>query len=248
MLVNIRWIVFFVVFNLLVTAGVSWWTCKKSSTMDVDDLEYLLEELSEANPHFLVSLLNKAAQESTELDVEDLERNAFENRETILKAGFKIKTYQASDQKTLVIFSDLADSYSLTYLKKVKEALEKLHCSIHIIPVSMFGEKSNAQAKFVTAAALQNAEKAFQLALSYDTVDGAQNDMMKTSKELGFDLDKLSKDMKTIDQIIIQQTQLAEDLMIPGVPTIFLLTNDGAHFLALVETQDLPALIDHPKA
>lgn len=248
MVVNIRWIVFFVVFNLLLTTGISWWMSKESGTLEVDDLEDLLEELSETNPHFLVSLLNKAAQESTEIDEEVLEKNAFENQETILKAGFKIKTYQASGQKVFVIFADLADAHSLTYLKKVKESMEKLHCSIHIIPVTMFGEKSSTQAKFVTAAALQNAEKAFQLALSYDTAEGAQNDMMKASKELGLDLDRLSKDMKTTDQIIIQQTQLAEDLMIPGVPTMFLLTNDGAHFLVPVEAQDLPALIDPPKA
>jgi hypothetical protein len=247
MFVNIRWIAFFVAFNLLVTTGISWWVSKESGNLDVDDLEDLLEELSEANPHFLVSLLNKAAQESTEIDEETLEKNVFENQETILKAGFKVKTYQASDQKTFVIFADLADAHSLAYLKKVKEALEKLHCSIRIIPVSMFGEKSSAQAKFVTAAALQNAEKAFQLALSYDTLDGAQNDMMKASKELGLDLDKLSKDMQAADQIIIQQTQLAEDLMIPGAPTMFLLTEDGARFLVPVEAQDLPALINPPK-
>lgn len=247
MLVNIRWITFFVVFNVLVTAGISWWVCRKSNTIDVDDLEYLLEELSETNPHFLVSLLNKAAQESTELDEETLEKNAFENREAILKAGFNIKVYQASNQKTFVIFVDLADAHSLTYLKKVWEVLEKLHCSIRIIPVSMFGEKSNAQAKFVTAAALQSAEKALQLAFIYNTVEGAQNDMMKASKELGLDSDKLSKDMKVVDQIIVKQTQLAEDLMIPGVPTMLLLTNDEARLLLPVEAQDLPTLIESPK-
>ncbi len=248
MAVNVKLLTILVTLNLLVTGGLGLWIyTKPNTTMDTNDLENLLEELAEDNPHFLVSLLNEAANESTEIDEEVLEENAFKNRDAILKAGFCIKPYKGSVQKTLIIFADLADAHSLMYLKNVQTALNNINCSVHVIPVSMFGDKSTEQAKIITAASLQNMERAFQLALTYNTVEGAENQVMKASEKLGFDIAKLLRDIKVVDQAIVKQTQLAETLMIPGVPTIFLLTSDEAHHLLPVEAKDLPGLIEHPK-
>lgn len=248
MIVNLRLLTILVILNLLVTGGLGLWICTKPHTaMDTNDLESLLEELAEDNPHFLVSLLNDAAKESTEIDEGVLEENVFKNRDAILKTGFCIKSYQGPVQKRLIIFADMADAHSLTYLKNVQIALNNLNCSIHVIPVSMFGEKSIEQAKIITAASLQNVEKAFQLALTYNTVEGAENQVMKTSEKFGFDIDRLTKDVKSVDRAVVKQTQLAEDLMIPGVPTMFLLTNTEAHFLLPAEAQDIPNIIAHPK-
>ncbi len=248
MFVNIRLLTILTVLNLLATTGVGLWVyTNHNSTMDVDDLEDLLQELSEDNPHFLVSLLNEAAKESTEIDEEALEGNILKNRDAILKAGFSIKPYKNSDQKTLVIFADLADAYSLTYLKNVQTALSSINCSVHIIPVSIFGEKSTEQAKIITAASLQNVEKAFQLALTYNPVEGAENHMMKASEKLGFDMARLSKDIQAVVETVANQTKMAEDLMVPGAPSMFLLTTNEAYFLLPVEAQDLPNLIEHPR-
>ncbi len=251
MFANIRLLIILTALNLLATAGIGWWVyTKHNNAMDVDNLENLLEELAENNPHFLVSLLNEAANESVEHEEDILETNAFTNKVDILKAGFSVKIHQNVIQKTLVVFVDMANAHSLTYLKNVQMALANLNCSVRVIPVSMFGGKSTEQAKLITAASLQSEEKAFQLALTYNTVEGAENIMMKSAEKLGLNIKKLSQDMqaKAVSEAVANQTKLAENLMIPGVPCMILLTIDKAYVLPPVEAKDLPILIEHPTA
>lgn len=248
---NIRFLTILTVLNLAATAGIGWWVYTKegSNAIDVEELEDLLEELSQSNPHFLVSLLNESANESAEDDEEELESNILSKRADISKAGFVLKEQKSASQKELIIFGDMINSDSLTYLKNVYSVLANLNCSVRLIPISMFGAKATEQAKLITAAALQSIEKAVQLALAYTPVEGAQNNMIAVAEKLGLSTTRLSQEIqaKAIDEIIIRQTKMSEELAIPGVPCIFLLTADKAYILPPMEAKDLPALIENPQ-
>lgn len=248
MFANIRLLKILTILNLLATTGAGWWVYTKGShTIDVDDLENLLEELAENNPHFLVSLLNEAANESAENEKESLEQNIFQNRMDVLKAGFSIKTYSSPAQKELVIFADMTDANSIMYLKNIQKILASMNCSIHLIPISMFGKKSSNQAELIWAASLQNPQKAFHLALTYNAVEGAQNNPIAEAEKLGLDTKKLLHDKasKHVYEEVSHKTKLAEKLGI-GSPSIFLLTASEAYLFPPAEAIDIPKLIENP--
>lgn len=219
---------------------------KNKESLDVHQLENLLEELSERKPHFLVSLLNNSANINASDDTAELEKNVFARKTVILKSGFYIKKYNSAQQKTLIIFTDMTCPHCNNFLKNVDIALNELNCSIVIIPISMLGEKSTYRAKFITAASLQDTKKAFKLSLLL-TSDSTDDNLMKTAEKIGLDVVKLSQtiESKTITNTVVMQTKLAEDLHLPGVPTICLLTINGAYFIPPLEANDLPITINN---
>ncbi len=249
MFANLRLVTILTAINLLTTAGLGWLIYQKDMVeIDLEDLEASLEELAQSNPQFLVSLLNHAANSSAEDDTLILEETIFKNRAEVLKSGFAIKKQQAHSQKALVIFSDMTCPHCIAFLKNVDTALPKLNCSVVIIPISMLGEKATIQAKLITAASLQSAEKAFKLALNYNGSEGAANNMLAEAEKLGLDRLKISQeiDSKAVTEAVAQQTKMAEDSLLPGVPSIFLFTSDQAYFMMPVEAKNLPDLIEHP--
>lgn len=229
--------------NLIVAASISWWIFGKNS-YEIASLENALEKLSEKKPHFLVSLLNKSANAIAKNEESNMEQQAFQNREKLLSAGFCVKKY--SDVH-LVIFADMTDANSLSYLENVKSALATLNCSVYIIPIAIFGKKSSEQAELIWAASLQDCQKALQLALIYNPIEDIENNQVKEAVKLGLDAQKLASDrndQKTHKEIV-DKTQLAESLGI-SAPTIFLLNDKETHILPPVEAKDLPALIENP--
>lgn len=239
------------VFNLFVSFALGCWIYnnKRTDALTIEGLECLLEELSQKNPQLFVSLLNSSANSSAKNDTHILESAVFKNRSTILKSGFFIKKYQTDLQKTLVVFSDMTCPHSITFLKNINTALPNINCSVVIIPISILGEKSTYQAKLITAASLQDIQKAFKLSLLYKAFEGAENNMMRDAEKIGLDVVKLSQAIDSVPVIeaVVHQTKIAEDLQLPGVPSMFLLTSDLSYFLPPVEAKDIPNLIDNPQ-
>ncbi len=249
MLLKTKLITILTVFNLLASAGIGWWVYNKNNhVLNVNDLECLLEDLAHSNPQFLVSLLNNSANNNEKNDTQILEKVIFKKRLELLKSGFSIKKQHTDPQKTLVIFSDLTCPHCITFLKNVDAALLNLNCAVIIIPISMLGEKATYQAKLITAASLQDSKKAFKLALLYKPLEGDENNMLGEAGKLGLDLIKLSQEIesKPVTDSVIQQTKIAEDSFLPGVPSIFLITFYQAYFIPPVEAKDLPNLIENP--
>lgn len=236
------------VFNLLLSIFLGLWIYNKNAEpFNVDKLETLLGELAESNPQFLVSLLNNSANINAQNDTQLLEDNIFKNRSTILKSGFYIKKYKSDQQKTLLIFTDMTCPHCINFLKNIDSALNSLSCSVIMIPISMLGEKSTYQAKLITAASLQDVKKAFKLGLSFQAFEGAENNMMKNAEKIGLDVVKLTQAIEStaVIETVNQQTKLAEDLQLPGVPSIFLLTFNSAYFVPPVEAKDMSDIIDN---
>ncbi len=231
------------ILNFILAASIAWWVHTKDD-YKVASLENELEELSEKKPHFLVSLLNKSANVIAKNEEKSMTQQAFQKRTELLKAGFCIKDHAGAD---LVIFADMTDANSLSYLKNVRKVLDKLNCSVYLIPISMFGEKSGMQAQLVWAAALQNSQKAFQLALTYIPVEDIANNPIKEAAALGLDIKKLAndRDSNQVQKEISDKTKLAESLGV-GVPAIFLFNEKEMHILPPAEAEDLPKLIENP--
>jgi hypothetical protein len=236
--------------NLLVSVALGFWVYsdKKTDVLTIEGLECLLEELSRKNPQLFVYLLNNSANSSAKSDAQILESAVFKNRAAILKSGFFIKKYQTDLQRILVVFSDMTCPHCIAFLKNVDTALPNINCSIVIIPISILGEKATYQAQLITAASLQDVKKAFKLLLLYKAFEGSENNMMRAAEKIGLDVVKLSQaiDSKAVAEVVNHQTKIAEDLKLPGVPSMFLLTSDAAYFLPPVEAKDIPNLIDNP--
>lgn len=226
----------------MATTGIAWLLCKEDG-YDTSSLESALEEIAEKKPHFLVSLLNKSANAIVKNEEKSLEQQVFQMRSQILKAGFCIMNHSDNN---LVVFADMADPNSLAYLNNVKKALAGLKCGVYIIPIALFGQKSTAQATLIWAAALQNPQKAFELALTYNPIEDT-NDQMKEAAKLELNTKKLISDsnLDTLRQEIIDKTKLAETLGV-GAPAIFLFKEGHAYILPPAEANDIPKLIEHP--
>jgi hypothetical protein len=244
MFINPRLLSIFTILNLIATAGIGWYVCTKDSR-DLSTLEGSLEELAEKDPRFFVSLLNKSANDNLKSTEKSLEKNIFQNKEKIIKAGFCIKHHSGNE---LVVFADMTDAGSLMYLQNVQKALPKMNCSVFIVPISMFGKKSVEQAELIWAASLQSPEKAFQLALTYNAVEGSKNNTMAEAKKLKLDTKKISfdKGTKHVHEDVFSKTKLAEKLDIAS-PSIYLFTPTEAYILPPAEATDVPELIEHPQ-
>lgn len=231
------------ILNFIIATSIVWWVCTRDD-YKIASLENELEALSEKNPHFLVSLLNKSASVIAKNDEKNTEQQAFQKREALLKAGFCIKSCAGAK---LVIFADMTDANSLSYLKNVQQALDKLNCSVYIIPISIFGEKSSVQAQLIWAAALQNPQKALQLALTYNPIEGAENNLMKEATKLGFNVKNLASNCTGMhaQKEIMDKTKLAENLGV-SAPAIFLVNDNKIHILPPAEAEDIPKLIIDP--
>lgn len=240
---NPRFVSVLSIINFLLMIGVVLWLAKGDQPFA--SLEQALEDLTEKNPHFFVSLLNKSANAFAKTEEKNIEGQAFERRQELLDAGFCIKK---GDEESLVIFADMADANSLTYLKNVQKVLGKISCSIYIIPIAIFGEKSTQQGIFIMAAALQDPSKAFSLALTFDPLEGAKNNSEKTIKALGLDFKKLMLECQNEKkkEEILSKTQLAETLG-GSVLSIFLIKKNDAYLLPPAEAEDLSKLIKNPK-
>jgi len=240
---NRKFLSILVILNLMATTSIAWLLCKKGS-YESGSLEFALEEIAEKKPHFLVSLLNKSANAIVKKEEKSLEQQAFQMRSQILKAGFCIMNHSDNN---LVVFADMADANSLAYLNNVKKALAGLKCGVYIIPIALFGEKSTAQAALIWAAALQNPQKALQLALTYNPIEDATNDSMKEAAKLELNTKKLTSDsnLDALRQQIFDKTKLAETLGV-GAPAIFLFKEGHAYILPPTEANDIPKLIEHP--
>jgi len=230
--------------NFLLIISVILWLAMKGDH-SFASLEQALEDLTEKNPHFLVSLLNKSANTFAKVEEKNIEDHAFERRNELLQAGFCVKK---GNDESLVIFADMADINSLTYLKNVQKVLSKLSCSVYIIPITIFGEKSTQQGICITAAAAQDPQKAFSLALTFDPLEGAKNNSEKTIKALGLDFKKLTQECQNEKrkEDILAKTQLAETLG-GSVLSIFLIKRNEAYILPPAEAEDLSKLIENPK-
>ena len=243
MFINPKLLSILTALNLIATAGIGWYVCTNDS-LGLSTLEDSLEALAKKDPRFFVSLLNKSANEHTNNTEKTLEKSVFQNKETIIKAGFCVKHHSGNE---LVVFADMTDAGSLMYLQNVQKALPKMNCSVFIIPISMFGKKSYEQAELIWAASLQSTEKAFQLALAYSTVEGSKNNPMVEAKKLKLDTKKLSFDKATkhVNEAVWDKVKLAKKLDV-GSPSIFLLTATKAYHLPPVEAADIPKLIENP--
>ena len=136
MFINPKLLSILTVLNLIATAGIGLYVCTKDSR-DLSTLEGSLEALAEKDPRFFVSLINKSANDNLKSTEKTLEKNIFQNKEKIIKAGFCIKHHSGNE---LVVFADMTDAGSLMYLQNVQKALPKMNCSVFIVPISMFGK------------------------------------------------------------------------------------------------------------
>jgi protein-disulfide isomerase len=236
--------------SLAITLATAFWVYQNSDQyVNAHNFEDLLEEAVKENPKLLVNLLNDSANIEQMDQQNQVESFIFKNKSKILSSGFLLKKTEKPSSKSLVVFIDMTCPHCITFLKNINLALQELESSVVIIPISVLGEKSSQEARLIMAASLQDPEKAVNLALTYDAVNLNNNNRMADATVIGLDSEKLSQTMnsKAIVEAVDAQTKLSEAAKIPGIPCIFLISDDAVHFLPPAEAKDLKNLVLNPE-
>lgn len=236
--------------SMLITLGTLFWAHQNNNqNITLNNFEDLLKEVAKANPKILVNLLNDSATNEQSNQQAELEEFVFKNKGKVLSCGFTIKKNHNLSPKSLVIFMDMTCPHCITFLKKINTALNDLDSTVIIIPISVLGELSTQEANLIMAASLQSAEKAINLALTYDSVNSENNNRMANATTIGLNIEKLSQNInsKAVTESVANQTKLSEKAGIPGIPSIFLITEEKAYFLPPSEIENLKSMIANPE-
>lgn len=238
--------------SILITLGTLFWVHQNNNqniTLTLNTFEDMLEEVAKANPKIFVNLLNASATSEQSNQQEELEEFIFKHKGKVLSCGFTIKKNKNPSPKSLVIFMDMTCPHCITFLKKINTALNDLDSTVVIIPISVLGELSTQEANLIMAASLQNTAKAIALALTYDTINTENNNRMADATAIGLNTEKLSQNInsKAVIESVKTQTKLSEQAGIPGIPSIFLITEEKAYFLPPSEIKDLENMVTNPE-
>lgn len=236
--------------SMLITLGTLFWVHYNSSqNISRNNFEDLLEEVAKENPKIFVNLLNASVINEQSNQQEELEEFIFKHKGKVLSCGFTIKQNHNISPKSLVIFMDMTCPHCITFLKKINTALKDLDSTVIIIPISVLGELSTQEANLIMAASLQSATKAIKLAITYDSVNHENNNRMADATSVGLNTEKLSQNInsKAVTESVANQTKLSEKAGMPGIPSIFLITEEKAYFLPPSEMEELKGMIANPE-
>jgi predicted DsbA family dithiol-disulfide isomerase len=141
-----------------------------------------------------------------------------------------------------IAFLDPMCPHCNEFLKITFHVLKKSpHVGFHVIPVAILGQNSEAMAKFMIAGANQSVEKlkVFEQKFIDNIADINRQKLLDFAKSSGFDLARLEKDelSEETEKVINRNGNLAEELKIQGVPTVYVIMPDGK--LSLVPPMSL---------
>jgi protein-disulfide isomerase len=209
-------------------------------------LQESIAELVKEKPELLLGAMNDAAQQQQEKVRIDMEKSAADKKDELIQNAINF----GAESPTLVRFVGFIDPMCphCNELQKMAFHIIRKHkdVSFGLVPVAILGQNSEAMSKFMLSAAVQSTSKLqkFQEKFIENLAEMNRQKLLDFSKGAGLDVSKLEKDelSEEMDKILSRNVALAESLKIQGVPTVYMITNDGK--VSLVPPMSLEAMME----
>jgi len=207
---------------------------------DRQEIQDIFLQMIREKPDLFISAVNDAMQAQQDKMRTDMEKAATDMKDKLLTTGITLGA--AKPEAHLVAFFDPMCPHCHDFYRLAAALVEKRHdLAIHIIPIAILGPNSVAMAKILLATSQQGVEKmnAFFLKFINKTAEIDRAKLLQMAKDSGIDVAKMEKDelAEATEKTLVSLTQLAEQMKIPGVPTIFGLQKDGK--LVIVPPMDI---------
>jgi protein-disulfide isomerase len=208
-----------------------------------------LADLIKQNPDLFLNAMNDAATQQQEKVRTDMEKTATEMKDKLLQASISFGS-SAPGSVRFIAFLDPMCPHCNEFQKIAFHVIKQRgNVGVDIIPVAVLGQNSEAMARFMLVGALQGADKlrVFQEKFIDNIADINRQKLLDLAKSSGFDLARLEKDelSEETEKTLARNGNLAEQIKLQGVPTVFVVDADGK--LSLVPPMNLEgfnALVD----
>lgn len=205
-----------------------------------EQIQKIFLEIIRKKPDLFVNAVNEGMKLQQDQVRIDLQKRSTLRINEIKKAGIPLGNLKGSLQ--LIAFIDLACPHCQNFIKVALKATQKnTDILLYLIPITILGESSAFSAQAMIAASKQGVKKfeKFIVKLSNDFAKFNKNNLPNFIKSVGFNKNSFDKVFKSEDTIntIIENTAIAEELKIPGVPMVLGLQGNGD--LAVIPSLDL---------
>lgn len=195
------------------------------SDQQKQEIQDLFLKFIKDKPDVVIGAINEAMQLQQEKAKTEMVKIVNDNKDKLLAAGISLGDPKAT--VNLVAFVDPLCHFCHEFEKVTLAILQKRQdVNIRLLPVPLLAPNSLVISKFMIAAANQGTDK-FKAFLN-KLLEGTDNKielagLMKLGKDAGLDMQKLEKDVASeeTDKIIKSNAALADQIKIPGVPSVF---------------------------
>ncbi len=200
------------------------------SQQQQQEIQNIFLELIREKPELFMGAMNEGMQAQQDKLRIDMEKSATDMKDKLIAAGVSLGSPQA--EVHMIAFTDPMCPHCHEFHKVVNALLQKRQdVIIHVIPIAILGPNSVAMSKILLASAKQGPDKmnAFFTKFINKTADIDRAKLLQMAKDCGIDVAKMEKDelAEETEKTLISHTQLAEQIKIPGVPTILGIQKDG---------------------
>ncbi len=194
------------------------------------EIQNIFLELIREKPELFMGAMNDGMQAQQDKLRIEMEKNATDMKDKLIATGISLGSPQA--EVHIIEFMDPMCPHCHEFHKIINVLLQKRQdFVVHIIPIAILGPNSVAMSKILLASAKQGSDKmnTFFTKFINKTSDIDRAKLLQMAKDSGIDVTKMEKDELSEDteKTLITHTQLAEQLKIPGVPTIFGVQKDN---------------------
>lgn len=207
---------------------------------DRQEIQEIFLQMIREKPDMFMGAVSDAMQAQQDKMRGDMEKAATNMKDKLLTTGITLGS--PKPEVHLIAFFDPMCPHCHDFYRLAAALVEKRKdLAIHIIPVAILGPNSVAMAKILLATSQQGVDKmnSFFLKFVNKTAEIDRAKLLQMAKDSGIDVAKMEKDelAEATEKTLVSLTQLAEQLKIPGVPTIFGLQKDGK--LVIVPPMDI---------
>ncbi len=207
---------------------------------DRQEIQDIFLQMIREKPDLFIGAVNDAMQAQQDKMRSDMEKAATDMKDKLMTSGITLGS--AKPDVHLIAFFDPMCPHCHDFYRLAADLVEKRRdLAIHIIPVAILGPNSVAMAKILLATSQQGVDKmnTFFLKFINKTAEIDRAKLLQMAKDSGIDVVKMEKDelAEATEKTLVSLTQLAEQMKIPGVPTIFGLQKDGK--LVIVPPMDI---------
>lgn len=215
------------------------------------EIQKIFLETVRQKPDLFINSMNEGMKSQQDQARKDLEKDATTKSKEILEAGLPLGNLQANLK--LVAFIDPVCPHCQNFIKLAFNVLKsRSDVLFYIVPVAILGERSTLLSKTLIAAYKQG-HKEFSNFLQKLSQKSYKLDKVKFAsfvKEAKLNPKKFEQDFnsETVHKQLMSNSNLAETIKVPGVPTIFgIQTNGDFVIVPPTEIKEFNKLIDNLK-
>ena len=213
--------------------------------------QILLETIREKSEQF-ISAVNDGMQAQQDKGRKDLEKSATSESKRLLSAAIPFNIHEA--QVKLIAFIDPLCPHCQTFEKLALSTMnQRKDVTFYFIPIGVLGENSEIVSKAIITAAKLSPQKFStfikKLVEKYTKLDKAK--LAALVKDSGLDAKKFEKELNSDEthNKLAENNNLAKDLKISGVPTVFAVQGNGGFVIVPpTDAKDFGKIIDNIKA